>query len=479
MTKDNKGVAIIIALLTILVLSTLAASIMFSTQAEITTTYNYKRLTQARFVAEAGAQKTVNWLVYNYAIPSSFGSFNMTTAPVQYSSQPVVLSAMSGVSGNYPDSSVQSAFSSALLNQSVPGLDIGVTYATTATLQTMRVVVPFGGTTQVPLQSWLIRSQATLAGSLAQVEVTTTIEKFGSPVFSYAAFGVSNTCDAVKFSGGSTTDSFDSGTGTYATTQQNNSGNVGGNGSVDVGGGSVINGTSSSPVAATGNCTGGGAANTGLEISGGASVTGGGVTLGSTVSFAAPAAPSPAPPTTNDNTSGACSGISGCTEISSNNLLFAPGQYGNVSMTGGVTVHLTQGVYNVNTWSLAGNSTLIIDSGPVVINIAGAGLGGGNAAFDLTGGSVSNTSNSKPSDLQILYAGSNPVKLTGGSASFGVVYAPNADINLGGGGDWYGSLIGNKVDVGGGSDVHYDRSLQADLYMVGNYLPTSFGWSKY
>jgi hypothetical protein len=459
----------------------LGASLMFSTRAEVTTAYNFKRLTQARYAAEAGAQNTANWIIYNYTLPTSFGSYDMTQSPVKYNNQPVVLSAMNGVSANYPDSTVQSSFNSALLNKAVPGLDVGVTTATTATLKTMRLVIPFGGATLVPLQSWLIRSQATLAASQAQVEVTTTIEKFGSPVFSYAAFGVANVCGSVTFQGGGDTDSFDSSAGSYAATQENSAGNVGTNGNVTVGGTTtVINGVVQSPLSTTGTCTGGGAATTGLSENSGATVTGGLVTLSSTQSFATPAAPSPAPPTTTQNTSGSCGGISGCTALAGpKNLAFAPGQYGNLAISAGTTIHLSQGVYNINSISLAGGSALIVDSGPVVLDIDGAGVHGSTSAVDLTGGTVSNLTTGKPTDLQILYGGSQPVKVPGGVGSYGVVYAPAAPVTVTGGSNWYGSIIGSTVTDTGGTAIHYDRSLSSTVYIIGNYHSTSFGWSKY
>jgi hypothetical protein len=480
--KKDKGIAIIIALLTVLILSTLGAAIIFSTQEEITTTYNFKRLTQARYAAEAGAQSTINWIIYNYTNPTNYANFDMSKTPVQYMNQPVVLSALSGTSGNYPDSTLQTAFNTALSNQSVPGLDVGVSYSTTATLQTMQVVTPFGGTTQVPLQSWLIRSQATLGGSQAQVEVTTTIERFGSPVFSYAAFAVSATCNALSFGGGGGTDSFDSTMGTYAATKLNSSGNVGSNGNVSTNGSTTaVNGTAATapPYSGNGNCTGG--SKTGLTSTNGSTVSGGLLALSSTVSFAAPAAPSPAPPTTNQtlNSSADCAGISGCTTISGSVFALAPGQYGNLSISAGNTVHLSQGVYNINSINLSGNSSLIIDSGSVVLNVDGAGLSGGNKAVDLTGGTVSNTANGKPSDFQIMYAGTAGVSLSGGSGSYGVVYAPNAPISLTGGSDWFGSIIGNTVADNGGTTIHYDRSLAGALEIIGNYHGTSFGWSKY
>ncbi len=60
------GVALIIALLTLLILSVLAASIIFVTQTETWATANNRSMVQARYAAEAGAEKTLNWLRYTY-----------------------------------------------------------------------------------------------------------------------------------------------------------------------------------------------------------------------------------------------------------------------------------------------------------------------------------------------------------------------------------------------------------------------------
>jgi hypothetical protein len=384
---------------------------------------------------------------------------------------------MNSVSPNYPDSAVQIAFNSALLDQPVSGMDVGVTYSTTATLQTMRVVAPFGGSGVVPLQSWLIKSQATLAGSTAQVEVTTTIERFGSPVFSYAVFAASQTCSALSFAGGSSTDSFDSSQGTYASTHQNTLGNVGSNGNIALAGAmTVINGSGASPFPTVGGC---GASLTGLTTAGGASVSAGMVTLSSSVSYAAPAAPTPTSLTTTQSTSGACGSIVGCTTLAGpNNIAFAPGQYGDVHISANTNVHLSQGLYSINSISLAGNSTLIVDSGPVVMNFVGTGIAGSTKVVDLSGGSVSNLTG-RASNFQILYAGMQPVALAGGANSYGVVYTPNAAVTCSGGADWFGAIVGNTVTISGGTAVHYDRSLASNLAIVGNYHATSFGWSKY
>src|SRR6267142_2599151 len=204
--KGNEGIALIVAILSLLVLSTLGTALLFVTQTSIRTSYNFKLLPEPRYSAEAGAQSAVNWLVYSYTSPTDYTGFDMTASPVTYMGMPVVLSAMTGQTANYPDSAIQTAFDAALREKSVSGADVALTYSVTAQLQSIRLITPIGSGTQKPLLSWLIRSQGSVGGSQAQVEVTTTIERLGNAAFSYAAFGKSNACGAFTLTNGSTTD---------------------------------------------------------------------------------------------------------------------------------------------------------------------------------------------------------------------------------------------------------------------------------
>ncbi len=134
----QSGVALLFALLTLLVLSTLAAALIFATEAENWSSSNYQRMLQARYAAEAGAQNTLNWLVYNYSAPT-MSAYDTTKYPVQDAAthNTVILSAMTGVTANYPDATVQTAFSAALKDASVPGVGIPASYEVTATLLSM------------------------------------------------------------------------------------------------------------------------------------------------------------------------------------------------------------------------------------------------------------------------------------------------------------------------------------------------------
>ena len=126
--KNQHGVSLIVALLALLILTTLTMGIIFTTQTEIWTTANERDLTQARYAAEAGVQSTINWLEYNYAAPATFTSYNVNTSPVQCLTgcttlnAPIVLSGTSGVAANYPDATVSSAYNAALGSRSLPGV---------------------------------------------------------------------------------------------------------------------------------------------------------------------------------------------------------------------------------------------------------------------------------------------------------------------------------------------------------------------
>jgi hypothetical protein len=131
-----------------------------------------------------------------------------------------------------------------------------------------------------------------------------------------------------------------------------------------------------------------------------------------------------------------------------------------LNISGGTTVNVSGGTYNINSLTLSGNSALVVtpNTGPVVVNLAGKSLSGGNAALDLSGGSMSNSSG-MASNLQFYYAGSQPVKLSGGTGSYAVVYAPNAPINISGGSHFYGSIIGSTVNSSGNTAIHYPTAL--------------------
>lgn len=57
----DSGVALILVLLAILVLTTLAAAMVFNARSETLASYNYRIGTQAEYVAMAGVQRALNF----------------------------------------------------------------------------------------------------------------------------------------------------------------------------------------------------------------------------------------------------------------------------------------------------------------------------------------------------------------------------------------------------------------------------------
>jgi Tfp pilus assembly protein PilX len=137
-----------------------------------------------------------------------------------------------------------------------------------------------------------------------------------------------------------------------------------------------------------------------------------------------------------------------------------PGDYGNISVSGHNTLTLAPGTYDINSISLSGNSTVVISPpGAVVLNVAGQST---TQPIDFSGGSVSNTSG-VAANFQINYAGSSTVKLSGGSSTYVVVNAPNAPLQFTGGSDFFGSATGATITDSGGTNLHFDTSLLSNL----------------
>lgn len=446
------GVALVIALLVLAILSVLAAGVMLVTQTETWSATNNRSMLQARYAAEAGAQKTLNYLRYNYVAPANpAATFDLTKYPAQFNGKDVILSAMAGVNANYPDAAVQTSFSNALKDAPVPGMGVPASYEVTAKLLSMQTAV---------IQTWEITAQGNVPNIRnAQVQVVMMAERTGTPLLTYAVFGTGNSCGDLSLSGGALTDSFDSSAGSYAATVRASGGDVGSNGNVNLGGANTqVGGNISVLNPAQGAC----AAGDDITSSAGPTAFQGTTTLSAPQTYPLPPPISPAPPTTNQNYTA--------------DTTLPPGNYGNVNMSAGKILTFSPGTYNLNSLVLSGNSQLQVSPpGQVIINIQGTGAAN---AVDLSGGTITNTTDI-PVNLQIYYGGSQPIDLSGGSGSYSVVYAPNSPISISGGGDWYGAVLGKSFTDSGGSAVHFDRSLLQNLVQPGPYYPISFTWSKF
>ena len=247
-------------------------------------------------------------------------------------------------------------------------------------------------------------------------------------------------------------------------------GNIGANGGISMlGTSSTVNGTVSSTLAPG---TAGPCPNTSVTINGGGKITGIPQTsqLGAPFTEATPAIPNNVPTNTCDNAS-PCWNVKGKKAGT-----LTPGTYGNISLSGGTNLTLqggaspsTPAIYNINSLSVQGNSTITIN-GPVVLNFAGNNIGT-NPVINFTGGSLNNTSNI-PGNLVINYGGtgtfntavappiSNPtIIINGNSGVFASINAPNSNLKFTGGGNFYGAAVAETIDDQGGTNFFWDTSL--------------------
>lgn len=474
---DECGIALVMVILTLFVLTTLAAAVVFVTQSEILTSANYKLATQARYAAEAGSQRAAHWLAHDYTPPANLDSFDITKYPVQYDGMPVVLSANASVPSNYPDEGVEDAFQTVLMNQPLPGLGTSARTKVTATLLSMQPASVFLSSNSAFVQTWQIASQGSIAGIRnAEVEVVTQIQNAGGQlVFPYAGFSTGDACDSFVVSGAAKVDSFDSQLGGYSSTALNTQGDMASNGTV------VLTSANTSVYGTvTASALTGDICPAGTPSDAPAYVSGGFIHLSQAIAVTTPPEPSPAPPTSAVDIVNDCPAISGCSSAggSEGPFTLTPGAYGNVLLSSGKVLHLSTGTYTVNSVELSGGANLIVDSGPIVIHVAGNSLGAGVPAVSFSDGSVSNTTGA-PVNLQIVYAGSHAVNLSAALGASLVVYAPNAPLTLSGGGDLYGAIIASRIDNSGETSLHYDRSLANFVHSLGGHRTISFSWSKF
>ena len=545
--SQERGVALVMALLMILVLGLLAATVMFTSQAQSWTGLNYRLTSQSRYAAEAGVQNTMNWLASaSYTAPTVFTSYDTTKNPVQCLSGcatiggPIVLSATSGVSSNYPDSTVATAYNTAL-SASLAGVPNG-SYSTTATLLRMN---PAGGVSYLGtggvMQTWQITSQGTVGGiRTATVQVVATYERSGTPVFGYGVEATSSACGAINFNGSDYSDSYNSSLGTYASQTPGTQGNIATNGNVNLGSGATIKGTIATGMAATvGACPGHGVTN----AAGNPAVSPSHLTTALVAPLpwgCNPASPPCYPPgtkiTTNQDVSTNCATISGCTKsglgrdgtgsatsvsiidggstTTANVFTLAPGSYGNLTIDNADVVHLSAGTYTVNSLNFARDGQIVVDSGPVTFQLVGncpsgggcpvesgytpstsviwaAGLGGFNACGSgvtanpdvygaVTCGTAKSAFSGVPSNFQVVYGGTYLTRV-GGMPNAMVSYAPAAAYYAPGAPvGLYGSIVTATFDDESGSPFHYDTALQGAAVTVGQYRPIGgFNWSKF
>jgi Tfp pilus assembly protein PilX len=515
-TKE-KGAALIFAMVLVLVLSVMAASLMFISQSETWSSLNYRLMTQSRYGAEAGLHAAANYLMYNYPVAGTVGTDPITNyvtsvSPVTYGGNPVVLGVtMNGISANYPVASVVTNFGTQSSGTLTSGNN-NVNYTVQAELLSMKQFQFCGNATGQPLtgQVWKLTSHGDInAARTSEVEVSALLELHVNPCFTYAGFATGNGCGSIQFNGGGTVDSYDSGNLTLSggsPVTQAYDGSLGSNGNLNAAPNTTVNGIFASPDTGVGNCSAGAP----VALSGNtAAVTG---CMTSTTNCGSPlvslhAQQNYPPPVTDYPTCttnvASCDGTTATAldQINPGKQL-SPGNYGDLSYAGQTALTFLPsaganspatcgiGIYYVNSISLAGKASVTVgpcpgtggNTGvpavyqPVIINVVGAN---GATPLDIGGNGIANPGFNSAL-IQFNYAGTGAINLHGNGATSAVIYAPNANLTLSGNGTIYGSVIANQI-TGNGVPVtiHYDRQLANNLKVAGNWTLDTFTWSKF
>ncbi|MCX6544973.1 MAG: pilus assembly PilX N-terminal domain-containing protein [Acidobacteria bacterium] len=475
---DEKGVALIMVLILMGVLSVLGASLIFVSQTETWASQNYRLMSDARYGAESGIHRAANFFLYSTSYSSSapgtpadpLSNYNITKSPVEYNGQPVQL--RSNGASNYPVQSIKDAFTTNAHGTLTSGYPL--VYDARATLLSMRQVVVYGSATPVTVQTWQIVGEGSIAGGKpARVDVSAIVERQIQPMFNYAAFATDPGCAALSWSGGANTDSYDSSAALVGGEPviSESGGNVGTNGNLDENGApTIINGSLSTPRTGVGSCTQGTV--TALTLSGSPAPSAGLIELAQNVTYPTPDVPNPAPTGNFTVNNGATVSKTG------------GGSYGDITIKG--KLQLSAGTYNINTLTMNAGGILEILTGPVILNVAGYSTAGNPASglsatpINMTGGSLTTAAGFDPANFQLTYAGTGTIKMAGGAKNTGLIYAPNATIqDTSANSEWYGAVIGKKVSSAGHSQIHYDRRLQTGSMTVGPWMMNSFSWRRF
>jgi Tfp pilus assembly protein PilX len=265
-SNPEDGVALAVVLILVVVLSTVATGIMFSTQTELWATANYRSTTQARYVAEAGAQRAINFLTYNLGtyLPTVFSTWTVSSMPVTYGGSIVVMQSASSstnyvsslsTSSNSGSSTMTAAFQTAmstnagtlLTSNGLPAnYYVGVQLVRAAAVST-------------PENGWDLAWKVVAVGDVtgvkdAKVQITEVVQGFvpqpasTKPLFNYSMLATGTGCDSIIFESsgsGAATGSYDSSSSTPSTFTSTNktAGDIASAGNVHLAGGFIVYGS--------------------------------------------------------------------------------------------------------------------------------------------------------------------------------------------------------------------------------------------
>jgi Flp pilus assembly protein TadG len=116
------------------------------------------------------------------------------------------------------------------------------------------------------------------------------------------------------------------------------------------------------------------------------------------------------------------------------------------------TYDMPPGTYYFNDLVVKGQSVLNI-GGPTTIYLTGK--------LERSGGATVDNFTHKPSNLRIFMIGGT-ANVTSYDDFYGVIYAPNTDVNVDGGSHYFGAIVGKTLTITGSARGHYDESLRLE-----------------
>jgi len=498
---SERGMALVFTLLGLLLLSMLAASLMFVTSAGSFASMSFKSQMQASFAANSGVQATLNWFRTYYAPNWLDTATGRTVTQTAYSSPPAQppryggsAVTLGGGSANFPDTSsaVQNSFaalSTSPNNQVTMGNTTG-SYTVTASMMAHERYKAMDDTTVIS-ERWHVAVTGTVAGPLGDstVRETAVVERVFLPLFNDAIRG---RCD-VNVGGNIATDSYFSAGGAYTKSPATGNRFTGSDAQASIGSNALIQASGASATingnaywgSASGSCTGG------EEIAKDAIVKG--------QIVQAPGVPFP--PIIPSFTSTAASGTDECSSddpaymryntlsLSSYNPDVAANHHKGCSAKKDAYLCVpassaaTSAYFFFNTMNTGGSGGIYLKrmTNPAgacdAANIAGDCTSADpcaaarvyvNMGMDLTGnGGIRGCFD--PRYLSFFYTGgtgsgvagsATTISFKGNTDLFATMYAPFATVNIQGTAGIFGSITALNVDDQGTGDVHYDLSLQ-------------------
>jgi hypothetical protein len=532
---------LILVMLSMMVLSVLAATIVFTARSETLASYNFKLDTQADYLAKAGIQQALNWLrssryqgvahsqantyydVHSTGVPYNY--WTSDASPVRCksgcgvttgSNNTVEFRSISGTgSTNYPLSGVVTNFNTDFPSGGIrvtgDANNSGLLFVDMVLLnyQTVGVGTP-PAVTAAPVETWLITSRARWTGTsgststVAMAEERAVVQPIYLPTWGNALYGYCSV--AMGGSSGVCTDAFNSAFGGYAagnvTVAAKGCNDPSAANVIDAGAGVGANGgvTLSSNVTVSGNVTIGSDPTSGCTASGYSGTT-------SSVAGQVVSGPHINPPPVPTFPSGFPTGAPNVDTGTYPQTAAGGTPPANTTVTPGVGNTYTQpcaagftcngsaaNPYLIS--ELSGSVTLVGGADvfhPVYYDINSISLTGNNgitvtgfviwnvkSSLDIHGNGVANTLTNAPESCQINFAGTSGA-IGGNGAMSAIVIAPEADIAMKGGGSkgyMVGSVQAKNIDFQGGYPLHYDIQLNRAGGQLGVIVTTGYSRKK-